>query len=260
MKKIVFIVLVSVIFTIITPMSEIEAGEKAYTYLDGLKPVKTGQYTGNEGDSFVYKIGKHTYTRGNTDINGKSYSHGLEAWVARWNYTAEKSWTYSVFNINKKYNSLEGTVVLINSYNTTDFDTTLYFYGDGKLLQKYEMTPSKFPFDIKVDVSGVKKLKVYVEDNEYVCGGTSFGITGCRLYRAAVPKTPKNISINRKSGIIKGITSKNVTVYAEAGDENYTAKSDSKGRFVIKIKKLKQNEKIKIYAKNKYKKSKIIEV
>ena len=35
-------------------------GESVY-YMDTLKPVKSGQYTGNEGDSFVYTIGQHQY-------------------------------------------------------------------------------------------------------------------------------------------------------------------------------------------------------
>lgn len=64
---------------------------------------KSGQYTGNEGDSFVYTIGQHQYTRGNTDIYGNSYTHGIEAWIARWNYTPEISWAYSTYNIGNKY-------------------------------------------------------------------------------------------------------------------------------------------------------------
>lgn len=61
-------------------------------YLENMPIVKKGQYSGNMGDSFVYPIGKHQYTRGSTGINGKSYSHGIEAWIARWNYSPEKSW------------------------------------------------------------------------------------------------------------------------------------------------------------------------
>lgn len=259
-RKVMCAILVIAIFMIIAlPVQRIEAKDKGYVYLDSLEPVKTGQYTGNMGDSFIYTIGKHVYTRGNTDINGKNYKHGLEAWIARWNYTSEKSWAYSIYNIDKKYKRLEGKVVLLDSYNTTNFNTTLYFYGDGKLLTKYKMTPSNIPFNISVNVSGVKKLKIYVKDNEAVSGGTSFGIIGCKLYKATAPKTPIITEINRNVGKIKGITSKNVIVYAKVGTTTYSTKSDSKGKFVIKTKKIKKGTKVKIYAKNKYKqKSKIV--
>lgn len=75
----------------IIPAQPVMAQEKAYIYMDTLKPVKSGQYTGNEGDSFVYTIGQHQYTRGNTDIYGNSYTHGIEAWIARWNYTPKSA-------------------------------------------------------------------------------------------------------------------------------------------------------------------------
>ena len=166
MKKLcrngIILLLAGMMMLCIIPAQPVMAQEKAYIYMDTLKPVKSGQYTGNEGDSFVYTIGQHQYTRGNTDIYGNSYTHGIEAWIARWNYTPEISWAYSTYNIGNKYKKLEAKLVLIDSYNTTNFDTTLYFYGDGKLLKKYRMTPSKIPFKISVNVAGVKKLKIYV--------------------------------------------------------------------------------------------------
>ena len=68
-------------------------------------------------------------------MTGNEYEHGIEVWIARWNYTAEKSWAYSVFKLNKEYRNISGKCVLINSYNTNNFNTTLEFYGDGKLIK-----------------------------------------------------------------------------------------------------------------------------
>ena len=116
------------------------------------------------------------------------------------------SWAYSTYNIGNKYKKLEAKLVLIDSYNTTNFDTTLYFYGDGKLLKKYRMTPSKIPFKISVNVAGVKKLKIYVKDNKAVSGGTSFGIVNCKLYKSQAPKKPVITNINKKKGVITGTT------------------------------------------------------
>ena len=83
----------------IIPTQPVMAQEKAYIYMDTLKPVKSGQYTGNEGDSFVYTIGQHQYTRGNTDIYGNSYTHGIEAWIARWNSAGHTVLTILEINI-----------------------------------------------------------------------------------------------------------------------------------------------------------------
>ena len=87
---------------------------EAITYIEDLHILDSDRYTGNEGDSFIYKIGSHEFSRGNQDIYGNQYEHGLEMWIARWNYTNEISWAYSVLEINDKYSSLEGRMVLIN--------------------------------------------------------------------------------------------------------------------------------------------------
>ena len=134
--------------------------------------IASDRYTGNQGDSFVSKI----FSRGTEAVDGNSYSHGLELWIARWNYEDELSWAYSIYELGGKYNSLSGKGILIRSYNITNFDTTLEFYGDGRLLKSYHMTPDSFSFDISLNVGGVNELKVYAYDNRAVSGGTSFGL------------------------------------------------------------------------------------
>jgi len=154
-----------------------QPSEKTNVYLENMPIIDYGAYKGNEGDSFVYPLGKHQWTRGNVGIDGNTYEHGIEAWVARWNNIKEMSWTYATFNLNKQYARLSGRALLIKSANVTNFDTTLDFYGDEKLIRTYHMTPQTMPFDIKLDVSGIDNLKVYVKDNNAAYSGTSFGLT-----------------------------------------------------------------------------------
>lgn len=155
--------------------------EKEDTYLDELSIIDSDKYIDNDGDSFVYAIGEHKNSRGNIDVNGNSYEHGIEAWIARWNYTEEKSWAYATYLLDKKYTSVKGSCVLIDSYNTNNFDSTLEFYADDKLIKSYRLTPDSIPFEIDLDIKNVEKLKIYIFDNMAVCGGTSFGLTDMEL-------------------------------------------------------------------------------
>lgn len=150
-------------------------------YLDECPITASDRYTGNEGDSFVYPIGVHEYSRGNVCIDNSSYEHGVEGWIARWNYKSESSWAYSVFNLDGKYKSLSGECKLIKSNNTTDFNTTLEFWNGDTLIQKYQLTPDTIPFDINLDVTGCKNLKISFCDNEAKAGGTSFGLVDMKL-------------------------------------------------------------------------------
>ncbi len=172
-------------------------------FLDECSIIDSDRYTGNEGDSFVYPIGKHEGTRGNTCVDGLSYEHGLEGWIARWNYANELSWAYSIFDIGGKYKSLSGKFELIQSYNTTDFNTTLEFWGDDKLIQSYTLTPDIIPFEINLDVTNCNSLKVYFYDNEAKSGGTSFGLLNMLLSTEAASKV--NTS-NEKADIVNCYT------------------------------------------------------
>lgn len=158
----------------VTPI--IDEDIKDTCYLDECPIIESDRYTGNEGDSFVYPIGLHECTRGNICVDSTSYEHGLEGWLARWNYTDESSWAYSVFEIDGKYKRLSGECKLIESYNTTDFNTKLAFWNGDTLIQSYNLTPDTVPFNINLDVTDCKYLKVYFYDTESKSGGTSFGL------------------------------------------------------------------------------------
>ena len=166
---------------VLSKSSSYSGANSSCVFLESIPIIEYDQYSGNMGDSFVYPLGKHPNTRGNVDIYGDTHQHGIEGWVARWNYTDEQSWAYSVFDLAGKYKSLRGTYKLIKSYNTSNFNTTLAFYGDGNLLKSYLLTPNTGAFDIIIDVSGINHLKVHFYDNDRFSGGTSFGLINMLL-------------------------------------------------------------------------------
>lgn len=142
---------------------------------------------------------KNVNTRGNTDIDGNVYEHGIEAWIARWNFTEEISFASATFDVCDFTGTLSGKCVLIGSYNTTNFDTTVYFYGDDILLASYELKPDTIPFSIDISMEDVKKLKIYVQDNIGVAGGTSFGFVNMILNRST--EQPVKFTIGRDNNI-----------------------------------------------------------
>lgn len=195
-------------------------------YLDECPIISSDRYTGNEGDSFIYPIGSHEYSRGNVCIDDSSYEHGLEAWIARWNYKDELSWAYSVFDLDSKYKSLSGKVKLIKSYNTTDFNTTLEFWNDDDLIQSYKLTPDTIPFDINLDVSGCDNLKIYCYDNEAKSGGTSFGLVDMKLNSSGNTSLNTNVSVDTRSIINISDVSASSQLSSQTYDEktyNYSA-------------------------------------
>ena len=142
------------------------------------------QYTGNQGDSCVFHLdrsglpGKDNdyYRNGNIGLDGTEYNNGLEVWIARWNFREEISWAYATYKLDGKYTKLTGRTSLIQSANTDNFDTTIYFYDGDTLLQSYTLTNEDYERQIDVDVTGVNELKILVQDNKAVMRGTSFAL------------------------------------------------------------------------------------
>lgn len=157
--------------------------------LADLECVSEGHYTGNLGDSRVYKLdatefagispkgdNNCTYRNGNIGVNGAPYSNGFEIWIARWNYGDNISWAFRTFKLDGKYKTLSGKSGLIKSYNTSDFDDTVYFYDGNTLLHSFSLTPNNYEQSFLLNVDGVKELKVLVKDNKNKAGGTSFAL------------------------------------------------------------------------------------
>ena len=178
-RKILSTLLVYCIVMGVLPTFALAIGQD-YVWLDELQIVDSDRYTGNMGDSFIDKIGTRN---GTIDTEGNRYSHGLEAWIARWNYKNESSWAWCTYDLNGKYDTLSGTIgILTESYNKTNFDTTLEIWGDNNLLYSLALHPNMTNQEITVNVAGVDTLKINLYDNESVSGGTSFSLGGFRLY------------------------------------------------------------------------------
>ena len=154
--------------------------------LEEMPLIAHDSYKDNEGDSTVFNLGADgltqcddgvTFSRyGNTGVDGSKFYNGFEVWIARWNYTDEISWASATFDIGGGYKTLTGKTNLIQSYNTHDFDTTIYFYDGNRLLASYRLTNEDYIKNISVDVRGVNQLKLYVKDNLAASGGTSFAL------------------------------------------------------------------------------------
>lgn len=191
-------------------------------YLDECPITFSDRYTGNEGDSFVYPIGLHEYSRGNVCVDNSSYEHGVEGWIARWNYKSESSWAYSVFNLGGRYKSLSGKCKLIKSNNITDFNTTLEFWNGDTLIQKFQLTPDTIPFDINLDVTDCNNLKIFFHDNEAKAGGTSFGLVDMKLSSSSNASLNTNQSSDQHSiPIITDITASSHLSSQTYGEETY---------------------------------------
>ncbi len=183
---------------------DLEQGEEIYNendivYFETLNPINKERYTGNEGDSFIDIIGTRN---GNQDIYGASYEHGLTAWVARWNFKNESSWVWNEYDLDGKYEKLCGDIVQIKSYNQNNFNTEIKIIGDGEVLYSKILTPDNLPIkNIKVDVSGVKTLKILLQDLKSVSGGTAFGLANFKLIKLnalAINKTEAN-TVDKKN-------------------------------------------------------------
>lgn len=154
-------------------------------WLDELAIIDSDRYDGNMGDSFIGKIGTRN---GRIDIEGNDYEHGLEAWIARWNYKNESSWAWCVYDLEEKYATLSGVIgILETSYNKTNFDTTLEIWGDNKLLYSYNLYPGMSNEMVSLNVEGVRKLKISVFDNKSVSGGTAFVLGNFKLCKDGQP-------------------------------------------------------------------------
>ena len=141
------------------------------------EPILSEHYEGNEGDSRIFILEGEEYRNGNVGINGEHYQNGFEVWIARWNYTEEISWVRNIYYLGGKCTILSGKTGLIaGSYNSNDFNTTLYFYGDGTLLDSIILTNEDYQHEFEIDVSNVQELEIFVQDNIAVCGGTSFAL------------------------------------------------------------------------------------
>lgn len=147
--------------------------DDSIVYLEDVSYTDFSRYEGNEGDSFINQIGTRYSANGST---WTGYAHGLEAWIARWNYGDSPSWVWNEYDVNSTFKTLSGVVdISTDTYNKSSYDTTIQIIGDGEVLFEEILTPStSYPVIVNVDVLNVNTLRIYLFDNSGAAGGTSF--------------------------------------------------------------------------------------
>ena len=154
--------------------ADAQAGLQNGVYLDQFEITNSDRYTGNMGDSFIDVLGTRN---GKKDIHGNLMDHGLEAWIARWNFEEEYSWAWAEYDLSAQYTRLTGKISIVSDcYNRSNFDSTIQIIGDGEILYETNLKPNMDVKSVSVDISGVDTLRIYVYDNVAVKGGTSFAL------------------------------------------------------------------------------------
>ncbi|MGN1402716.1 MAG: dockerin type I repeat-containing protein [Ruminococcus sp.] len=142
--------------------------------LENWELIESDRYTGNMGDSFIDQIGTRN---GYTTVDDVTYSGGFEIWIARWNYSKEKSWAWATYALDSSAQTFAGTLsVLSESPNATNYDTTIEILLDDEMVYSYRMTPGFTPQDIHISLEGASTITISVYDNEETSCGTSFCI------------------------------------------------------------------------------------
>lgn len=185
MKRSITFILVLAVFAALSMGICVNAAENEVC-LENIPIIEHEKYEGNVGDSTIFNLngngltqcddGKTGTRNGNVGLNGETFHNGFEVWIARWNYGDDISWASATFDLGGKYNKLTGKTDLIKSYNTDNFDTTVYFYDNDELLASYRLTPDDYKKEIEVDLHNIKSLKLLVRDNIKAAGGTSFAL------------------------------------------------------------------------------------
>ena len=121
----------------------------------------------------IGKIGTRT---GNRGADGITYDHGLEIWIARWNFKVEKSWVWAKYEIPKEMKYISGTLTyLLDSYNKSNFETLFEIYGDDTLIYSQNITQEKTEgVNICVSVEDYSNITIKMQDVKSVKGGTAF--------------------------------------------------------------------------------------
>lgn len=90
---------------------------------------------------------------------------------------------YAEYNINKKYSSLKGNVIIPEESKDYDDVYVVYFYGDGEYItQTDNMTLGSLPYEFHVPLTGVTTLKIKIVRTEKNSGNSSIAISEAGFY------------------------------------------------------------------------------
>lgn len=109
------------------------------------------QYLGQQVKKYQGDAREETVTMG-----GNKYTNGLSLHIYGYN---------AYYNLNGLYNSISG-VYGMQDGTSDDYECTLNFYGDGRLLKSLTVKGGQLPKNFAVDVSGVAQLKIEADTNK----------------------------------------------------------------------------------------------
>lgn len=129
-----------------------------------------------------------------TDYNNKDYTNGILFKVIQPNHhkldDSDKANIIIGYPLNSSYKTLKGNIVLPKKYeiSTGKYDycssepVSVWFYGDGKLLNSFTEITMSMPFSFDINLSGVNQLTIKIKGQGY--GSDSyFALTDLALYK-----------------------------------------------------------------------------
>lgn len=169
-----------VVITLSKYATDSEINIDKYLYVENSEYEDWDRYIENMGDSFIEKVNTRNYAEG---INGNTYEHGLEIWLARWNYLDESSWVWKRYKNTNHMQYLLGTLTYsIRSHNTSNFKIHFEIYGDSTLLYSTIITQNdKNGIPISVNIRDYDTFTIKAYDEISVSGGTSLIFGDARL-------------------------------------------------------------------------------
>jgi hypothetical protein len=94
-------------------------------------------------------------------------------------FTCGSSSSYTDYLINKKYSKIKGKFILSFDSRSSEYNGNIKIYGDNKLLYTSAvMTGGELPIDFDVDITGVEKLKLEVNNDG---GDNNYGLVDVAL-------------------------------------------------------------------------------
>jgi len=136
-------------------------GDTNTLYLEGQNPVPTR--------SFIKAVPpvevRGASTLDSVKMGGNTYPNALQFTLS---YSSNP---YSIHKLDGKYTTITGYLGHVDG--TTNNNSTVYFYGDDKLVASYSLLSTAAPQKITVYVTGVKQLKISCGSN-YSGGAYAF--------------------------------------------------------------------------------------
>lgn len=143
-------------------------------YSTNTKPIKEYEYPNvaylSESISYMnyqegeYRNGIHTGYQSTkvSDNIGNEYDHYVSLFVDRFS-GKDDGWNYVDYPLENNYDTFTTTLGLTSKYKNTTDNMTFTILGDGSELYKTTLANGDMPENVKLDVSGVEKLRFHMK-------------------------------------------------------------------------------------------------